>query len=283
MSNANYVYQGTSENFDTLVVSNSNQGPVLVNFYAPDAAPCQIQTQKLAELADELSGQFLLVNINVEQERGLVANAGLRAIPSAQIYADGKMQAQISGATSIADFRAYLKSYIPRPTDKDRVHARYLHETGDHEQAYQVLAEAIIKDPDYEQLPLDLAKLLLLDGKADQARNLLESLPEKIRNHPEVEALAMHAEFISAAAVDVDESVDSAESAESNGAENLFRLAARAVIADDPETALVKLMQLNEREPGFHNGLPMRSLKALFSLLGEDHELVRACRAQMMG
>ena len=281
MPNKGYIFQGNADNFDTLVIANSHQGPVLVNYYSPDAGPCRVQTSRLADLANEMQGQFLLVNINVNEERGLVRAAGIRAIPSARIYVGGKAVVSMSGAETMSGFRQHLQPYVQRMTDRDRLRARELHQQGQTEAAYQLLAEAILKDPGNIELPLDLAKLLMLEGKVDQVANLLDSLPKNMQQNPQVNTLRMHALFIHTAEIaDTNEHL-LRRIGNRNDLEARFALAARAVVEDDPQAAIEWLLQIYQVDPEYENRIADRALTVLFELLGDDHELVSTARQRM--
>lgn len=284
MNQATFSYEGTAENFQQLVIENSHKGPVLVNYHSRQAGPCRIQTERLISLARELEGRFLLVNVDVDQHPVLAREAGLKAIPAARIYAGGVLVDSISGAESTSGFQEHLRPFLSRPSDRALAEARALQERGDIGAACQVLANAAMEDPENVRLPIDLAKLLLLDGRADEARKLLTSLPGELRSSPGVETLRVHSELIHAAdnAPDLLE-LEQRISQDPTDLVARFQLAARAVVLDDPERALEHLLAIHLQDPNYEQGIARRSLLVLFDMLGSDHELVTATRARMLG
>jgi putative thioredoxin len=60
MSEQPFVMEATRKNLDRLVVENSRQGPVLVDFWAEWAGPSLRQRELLLRLAREYGGVFCL-------------------------------------------------------------------------------------------------------------------------------------------------------------------------------------------------------------------------------
>ncbi len=59
-----YIFEGTAENFENLVLENSCKGPVLVNFWSPKAGPCLRLYPLLDKFIHESAGKMLLGRVN---------------------------------------------------------------------------------------------------------------------------------------------------------------------------------------------------------------------------
>lgn len=84
-------------NFDTAVLSESQNQPVLVDFWATWCGPCKALAPKLEELAAEYQGKIKIVKMDVDQNRLSPAKFGIRGIPTLILFKDGKMFDQVVG------------------------------------------------------------------------------------------------------------------------------------------------------------------------------------------
>lgn len=89
MSSSPYVFDATAENFQTLVLENSDKGPVLVNYWSPHAGPCLMLMPRLVRLAGEFSGRFLLVMLNIDFLGRLARDHGVTSIPTVKVFRRG--------------------------------------------------------------------------------------------------------------------------------------------------------------------------------------------------
>lgn len=84
-------------NFDTDVLNESQNQPVLVDFWATWCGPCKALAPKLEELAAEFDGKIKIVKMDVDQNRQSPAKFGIRGIPTLILFKDGKMFDQVVG------------------------------------------------------------------------------------------------------------------------------------------------------------------------------------------
>ena len=277
-----YVREATAENFTTLVLENSDKGPVLVNYWSPNAGPCMMLLPRLTRLTDEFAGRFLLVLLNTDDFGTFARDHGIDSIPTLEVYLRGKVVDTLHGAESESTLREFIGRHVPRAATQLHGAALEAYQRGELDRAVTLAAEAALARPDQPQIPMDLAKLLMLSGRFEQADELLRCVPPAVREHRELRNLAAHLGFIRASqGAPPIGALESAVTQDPSDLDTRFQLAAAKVVRDDYEGAIVQLIEILKLDPKYRNGAGHHSLLALFDMLGDEDERVKRYRAQL--
>jgi putative thioredoxin len=283
MDQPTFVLEGTRENFPLLVLENSQRGPVLVDFWSPRLGPSLRQRERLLRLAEQFAGRFLLVSVDTDRETALVAEQGVRSLPSCRLFRHGRAVEQVFGLQPEDEYRALIDRHLPSVADPVQAAALHAWRQGDGEGAVRILAEGALAEPERIELPLLLAKFLIRLERPADAQAVLGALPESLAGHVEVESLRGHLELILAARSAPPAAELAARVAASPGdLDARFQLAALSLLADDVDQAFAQLLEVIRRAPVYREGGAERALRALFDLLGSDDERVRRCRRELM-
>ncbi len=86
--------------------------PVVVDFWAPWCAPCQIVAPILEELSKEYDSQVKICKVNVDENQRMAAKYQIFSIPSLLFFKDGKIVSQIAGARPAADIKKVIDSLL---------------------------------------------------------------------------------------------------------------------------------------------------------------------------
>src|SRR4030066_1183767 len=181
MANSPYVFDASADNFGRLVLENSAKGPVLVNYWSPKAGPCLMLMPRLVRLASEFGGRFLLVMLNTDELSQLARSHGVVSLPTIKVYRHGKVVDTLHGAESEGALRDFIRKQLSGTTDTLLLNALRTHAQGDTASAVRLAADAALADPENTRIPLDLAKLLVLQGRSAPADDLLQALPAEVR------------------------------------------------------------------------------------------------------
>jgi thioredoxin 2 len=104
------VVEAIPEQAYTLIQKSSL--PVLVDFYSPTCAPCQMMQTIVQELAERRAGELVVVQVNIDEHAELGAAFGVQGVPTFIIFFKGYEGARTSGAMSETDFSLWVASKI---------------------------------------------------------------------------------------------------------------------------------------------------------------------------
>jgi len=281
MADSPYIFDASADNYARLVLENSTKGPVLVNYWSPKAGPCLMLIPRLVRLAGEFGGRFLLVMLNTDELSQLARSHGVVSLPTIKVYRHGKVVDTLHGAESEDTLRDFIRKQFAGSTDTLLLNALSTHAQGDTASAVRLAAEAALADPQNTRIPLDLAKLLVLQGRYAQADDLLQALPAEVREElPELHRLAAHVSILRTAR----EAPPAAELEQvivtnPDNLEARYQLSAVQLVASDYDAAMQQLLEIARRDPSFRHDAGRTGLLALFELLGDEDERVVHYRA----
>lgn len=282
MAESRFVYAVTQSTYPQLVLENSRQVPVLVDFWADWCGPCKMQLPVLLKLAEEYQGKFLLAKIDTDAERGLANQHNIRSIPTMKLFVDGVVVEEILGAQTESTLRALLDKYVARASDTIREQALQLAAAGDVDAALTLLRSAAQADPDNPRVHVDSLRLAMEAGRVDAAQQVLTDMPRDLRDSAEVRRYAALLSF----AARLDGAPDRAELERrvSDAADDLQArewLAARLALDGDTEGALDQYLEILRRDRRYGDDAGRKGLLAVFEVLGNGGPLVNRYRSQM--
>ena len=98
--------------FEEKVLKKSLEIPVVVDFWAPWCAPCNILSPVLEKFAKEYEDRFILIKANVENNQQKAAEYGVRGIPAVKMFKNGEVIAEFTGAISENEFREWVDNNL---------------------------------------------------------------------------------------------------------------------------------------------------------------------------
>lgn len=268
MNDSPYIFAADESSFNSLVIDESNNRPVLVDFWAEWCAPCRSLMPVLAKLADEYGGKFMLAKVNSDENQQLAAQFGVRSLPTVMAFKNGKAVDQFMGALPESAVREFIERHIEREADKLQAEALRAQQSGDSPAAIELLRRAHQLEPDKSGITIDLASVLADSGFADQAETLLLELPEYERGG-EAAALLARLEFAREAANLPDEASLNAK-AEAGDLDALHRLALLEISRKQYAEAMDHLLAIIKKDRAYQDDLGRKTLLKLFGILGND-------------
>lgn len=280
--NSAYIHEGTVANFQALVLDNSHRGPVLVNFWSKKAGPCLRQYPILDKLIHHYAGRVLLINVDTEQEVRITKDYGITSVPVLKLFRHAQAAETLHGFQAEEELIKVLDRYVVRDSDLVLAKAVKLYSAGQRDEAYDLIAQAIVDDPDNPRLPLTVGKLLKHEQRYAEAVQLMNVLPTQIRQNPEITQL--HAVLIFCAEVDPNRELHfllSQAEAAPEVIEIKQQLVAQYVKQQKYDLALQQLATIIAMDAAFNDNYAKQAMLRVFNIIGRDHPLVVQYRGHL--
>ncbi len=277
-----YIIEANSNNFKPLVLENSKQGPVLVNFWSKNAGPSLRQYPILDQIVHYYDGRLLLINVDADKEIAVTSEYGITSVPTLKLFRNKQIMETMHGYQSEEDLLKVLEQYVARDSDLTLAGAIRLYTDGKKTEAYETIANAIVEDPVNPRLPLTFCKLLKHEERYREALALIDALPPDIRNHTEVaqlhDLLTFHMDIDTSR--NIDGLVTQLELAPDD-LETQQQLTSQYVVEQQHEKALQQLANMMEIDPGYKDNYARSAMLKVFNILGSEHALVREFRPNL--
>jgi putative thioredoxin len=164
------VFDATEADFQQRVVERSRTVPVVVDFWAEWCGPCRQLGPALEQAAAAREGKVELAKVDTDSNGSLSQSFGIRGIPAVKAFKDGKVVAEFTGAIPPAQVEAFFDGLVP---SEAQLAADAAVESGDE----QALRAALAASPRHAGAAKALARLLIADGRGEEALEALAQLP----------------------------------------------------------------------------------------------------------
>ncbi len=260
-----------TNNFQTDVIEQSSKIPVLVDFWAEWCAPCRILGPVLEGLAEKNKDSWKLVKLNTDRFPEIANQYGIKGIPNVKLFHNGKVINEFTGAMPENMIEDWLRKSIP---------SKY--------------ADMIEK-----------AKMLLSEGKMDDAKILLEDVQRGEINNGEVKILLakiilfenpkealrlVESAELSNGTIDLANAIstiinlfdqnDKKNELPDNGVRDLYLSAIKDLSEKSFETSLEKFIEVIRENKSYNDESARKACVAIFKFLGEQHPITLKYRRE---
>lgn len=284
MSDTPYIFDVTSVDFDQLVIQNSFHKPVLVDFWADWCAPCKALMPMLAQVTESYQGELLLAKVNCDVEQDIVMRFGIRSLPTVVLFKDGQPVDGFAGAQPESAVRQMLEQHVQPPAAPagnplDSAEAAFAE--GRFAEAEAQLKALLGEDNGNAAALILYARCLAERGELGEAETVLDAVKSDEHKAALAAARAQLTFLRQAADLPDAATLKTRLAADAGDDEAAYQLAVQQLARQQYEAAMDGLLRLFQRNRGYAEDLPRKTLVQVFELLGNEHPLVIAYRRKL--
>ncbi|GAC16177.1 thioredoxin family protein [Aliiglaciecola lipolytica] len=164
------------ENFQQVIIEESKQKLVLVNFWAPNLEMCEQLTPILESLASKHAEHLIYANVNCEQEQQIAQQFGIQSLPTVILVKDGQPIDGFAGPMMEEQIKELLEKHLPNAEDGLYEKAVELVNQGDYQQAFTLAKQAHDLDSKRADIALIMADCYVELGNTKQAKLILDTI-----------------------------------------------------------------------------------------------------------
>ncbi len=193
------IKDGDQKTFLQDVVNTSREVPVLVDFWATWCGPCKTLTPTIEKVVRAAGGRVRLVKIDIDKNRGLVQQLTqlglpLQSVPTVAAFWQGQIADLFQGALSEAEVKKFVEGVLKlaggqMPTADLLAEAKAAADEADHQTALELFGLLAQQEPENAEALAGVARSLMALDQEEQAMQVLDSAPPKLRDHAAITAV----------------------------------------------------------------------------------------------
>ncbi|MGS2721148.1 tetratricopeptide repeat protein [Paraglaciecola aestuariivivens] len=166
----------TPENFQQVILQDSQSQVVMVEFWAEGFEPSQQLAPVLANVAAKFSQHLIHARVDCQHQQEIAGQFGVQNLPTVILVKEGQPIDGFAGVQTEEQIIAAFEKHLPKPEDGLYQQALELVNQGDYQQAYTLLKQANDLNSERADIKLLLADCQVELGQLKQAKAILSTI-----------------------------------------------------------------------------------------------------------
>ncbi len=166
----------TAENFEQIIIQDSQTKVVMVEFWAEGYEPSQTLAPVLARVAAKFADSLIHAKVDCQLQQEIAGQFGVQNLPTVILVKEGQPIDGFAGVQSEEQIISTFEKHLPKIEDGLYQQAAELVGAGDYQQAYTLAKQAHDLDPQRVDITLLLADCQVELGQLKNARSLMANI-----------------------------------------------------------------------------------------------------------
>ena len=270
------------------VIEASKSSPIVVDFWAPWCGPCKTLGPALEAEVKATNGKIKMVKIDIDQNQNLASQMRIQSIPAVFAFVDGQPIDGFMGAKAPSELKVFIEKLLEKVTDDEGdlseaiAVADEMLEAEEFDDAAETFEAILGEDPNSSLAFVGLFKSKMGAKKLDDAKKMLEEIPDTLKNKPEILALQAQIELTNQAE-GIGELNDLRKllSTDVNNHQVRFDLALALFTKGETSEAIQELLVIFKVDQDWNDDAARQQLFKFFDILGGEDPITLSGRRQL--
>lgn len=261
------------QDFETEVIQRSFTIPVLVDFWAPWAAACQMFTPVLEKVSERFANQMEFGKVNIQAFPDIAQAHGVSNVPVVKLFVFGEVLDEFAGARPEYLMDQWIRQALPGRFRQELERSKALMQAADTTpEAQKLLMEVLSKDPDNREARVLMAQSFLYVDPL-QAQRFAGGITQDSEFFEQAFAIRILARLLTLPPSPPTGAVSPAAAA--------YEAGIKALKARDTEAALEKFLEVVSLDRTHDADGGRKACIAIFKVLGERNPVTVKGRARL--